>query len=82
VNLWKSLALILVVLLLVETGYIFTHRNQANRFQPVKDYEGLMAIDTATGRMCRTMPTLPPKSEHEESTISFVRGLPACWDIR
>jgi len=79
---WKILALVLVILLTLETVYTFAHRSQANRFQPLKDEEGIISLDTTTGRLCRTTPMLPPKTEHEDSMIFLARTLPACWDIR
>jgi hypothetical protein len=93
---WKILALVLVVLLLAETGYIFAHPRQTNRFQPLSEYRGALALDTATGRMCRTMPAFPPKSavelwlwslssdpkKSDESMTFFTQTLPTCWEIR
>lgn len=62
---WKVLALVLLVLLVAETGYIFTRRSRTNRFHSIAEYEGLFALDTDTGRMCKTMnfPDTPKKFE-------------------
>ena len=92
----KILTLVLSILLIVETGYVLEHRKQTNRFQPLTEYKGALALDTATGKVCRTMPAFPPKSavelwlwsvpgdpkKSDESMAFFTQTLPVCWDIR
>jgi hypothetical protein len=41
----------------VESFYILKLRHPTNRFKPVDSYDGLVAFDTATGQLCKTLRT-------------------------
>jgi hypothetical protein len=81
--LFKILTVILTILLSVETGYMLTHRRPNNRFQSVSGYDGVVALDTRGGRLCRTLPgELRPATGNESGEEATVRALPTCWSIR
>ena len=50
---FRVMAGILMVLVTVESIYIFVHRHPINRFKTISE-EGFVAFDTATGQLCRT----------------------------
>ena len=54
---FKLVAAILAVLVIAETAYILVNRRSANRFQSVtvEKWEGLLALDTETGTLCKTL---------------------------
>jgi hypothetical protein len=72
----KTIAWILAILLLAETAYMLAHRNGPERFQMV-DKNVALALDTATGRLCKTIQT---RSEEPGDTADmvFVVGLVPC----
>jgi hypothetical protein len=54
---FKSLTLLLALLLMAESAYILLlHRRVSNRFkiQDIEGYELFVAFDTATGQLCKT----------------------------
>jgi hypothetical protein len=53
----KLLTIFFAFLLAVESFYILKLRHPANRFKPVDSYDGLVAFDTATGQLCKTLRT-------------------------
>jgi hypothetical protein len=54
--LFKLLTAVLTLLLAAETLYILKHRLPTNnRFRPVERYDGIVAFDTATGQLCKTL---------------------------
>jgi hypothetical protein len=53
----KLLTVSLVLLLMVESFYILKLRHPTNRFKPVDSYDGLVAFDTSTGQLCKTLRT-------------------------
>jgi hypothetical protein len=53
----KLLTVGLALLLAAESLYILSHRHPINRFKPVDGYDGLVAFDTATGQLCKTLRT-------------------------
>ena len=53
----KSLFAVLALLLAAESLFILMHRHPANRFKPVEGYDGVVAFDTATGQLCKTLRT-------------------------
>ena len=56
--LFKILAVILVILLAAESGYVLMHRHPSDRFKILNDYEyGIVTFDSATGRLCKTLRT-------------------------
>jgi hypothetical protein len=56
--LFKVLTAVLTLLLAAETLYIVKHRLPTNnRFRPVDSYDGIVAFDTATGQLCKTLRT-------------------------
>jgi hypothetical protein len=56
--LFKVHAVILVMLLAAESGYVLMHRHPSDRFKVLNDYEyGIVAFDSATGRLCKTLRT-------------------------
>jgi len=56
--LFKLLTVSLSILLTAETLFILMHRHPTNRFKPVEGYEGVVAFDTATGQLCKTLRTV------------------------
>jgi len=74
---------VLIVLVALESSYILTSRKPASRFIPVSGYDGFIAIDTASGRLC-TAWKFPPLHEADVPTneAALVRALPSCSDIR
>jgi hypothetical protein len=62
---------------------------EAARFKYTKalteEYEGYVALDSATGQLCTTFRLAPPVAGDEEgetSRVQFMRSLPSCEDIR
>jgi hypothetical protein len=55
--LFKLLTVLFVVLLAAESLYILMHRHPTNRFKSVEGYNGVVAFDTATGQLCKTLRT-------------------------
>src|ERR1700680_4847240 len=53
----KLLTVVFVVLLAAESLYILMHRHPTNRFKSVEGYSGVVAFDTATGQLCKTLRT-------------------------
>jgi hypothetical protein len=53
----KLLTIFLALLLTVESFYILKLRHPTNRFKPVDSYDGLVAFDTATGQLCKSLRT-------------------------
>jgi hypothetical protein len=53
----KLLTVSLALLLMVESFYILKLRHPTNRFKPVDSYDGLVAFDTVTGQLCKTLRT-------------------------
>lgn len=54
---FKLLTAVFVVLLAAESLYILMHRRPTNRFKSVEGYNGVVAFDTATGKLCKTLRT-------------------------
>jgi hypothetical protein len=54
---FKLLTLALAVLLVGESLFMLMHRHPSNRFKPVEAYDGLVAFDTGTGQLCKTLRT-------------------------
>jgi len=81
--LFKILAGVLAVLLAAETAYMLTHRRSIHRFEPVavEYWEGFVALDTTTERICRTV-AQEPAMPSGDSSLDLIRKLPACGDIR
>jgi hypothetical protein len=67
----------LAAVLVVESAYIVLHRQTANRFKPVEGYEGIVAFDTATGQLCKTLRTKSP-AEIESSDPKAPIPTPPC----
>jgi hypothetical protein len=58
--LFKFLTVILALMLVAESAEILMHRHSPNRFKPVEEFGyGLVAFDTATGQVCKTLRTGP-----------------------
>jgi|HubBroStandDraft_3_1064219.scaffolds.fasta_scaffold670127_1 hypothetical protein len=53
----KLLTVFLAIMLTVESFYILKLRHPTNRFKPVEGYDGLVAFDTGTGQLCKTLRT-------------------------
>lgn len=53
----KLLTVFLALLPTVESFYILKLRHPTNRFKRVDSYDGLVAFDTATGQLCKTLRT-------------------------
>ena len=81
---WKLLTVILAAVLLVETAFVITSRPlRPSRFQPVSEGNGLLALDTVTGRLCRTIPDgLLHPSDDADPEDKFIAALAACEDFR
>jgi hypothetical protein len=81
---WKLITALLAALLLAETAYTIGYRPlRPNRFQPVPEGNGLLALDTVTGRLCRTIPDgvlHPPDDADIEA--KFIAALAACENFR
>jgi len=54
---YKLLVFFLGLLLVAESIYILTHRHPANRFKGVADFSSVVALDSATGQLCKTLRT-------------------------
>ena len=57
VMVFKLLTALLAVVVAAETFFILTHSHPANRFKSVGGYDGVVAFDTATGQLCKTLRT-------------------------
>jgi len=57
---YKLLAFFLGFLVVAESIYILTHRHSANRFKAVADFSAVVALDSATGQLCKTLRTGSP----------------------
>ena len=76
--LFKVLTVILLILLTAETGYVVTHRHPIGRFKVVRDYGyGIVAFDSATGRLCKTLRTKSP-AEIEHSDAAAAKKTALC----
>src|SRR5678810_1157423 len=62
----KLATAILAILLVAVSLYILMRRQPNNRFKAVDGYSGLVAFDTATGQVCKTLRTRSA-SEIEQS---------------
>jgi hypothetical protein len=74
---------LLTVFVAIEGGYMLINRKISSRFIPINGYDGFVAIDTASGRLCTTM-KFPPLHDANAPTdeAALVRALPYCSDIR
>src|SRR5690349_14514275 len=57
VRMLQAMIVCLLILLPVESTYILLHWSPAGRFKPVEGYEGIVAFDSATGQLCKTLRT-------------------------
>jgi hypothetical protein len=55
--LFKLLTAVFVALLAAESLYILMHRHPTKRFKSVEGYSGVVAFDTGTGQLCKTLRT-------------------------
>jgi len=79
-RLFKILTVVLGILLAVETTYLFAHRSaSAKRFRRLNGNE-VIALDTATGRLCKAFPTKPSELSDNAVTLFWV-SLPECSDV-
>jgi hypothetical protein len=79
----------LTLLLVAESVYILLRRQPTNRFKAVEGYQGIVAFDTATGQLCKTLRTKSAaeiersaEKSSADSALQFVANLPRCADIR
>ena len=70
----KSLIAVLALLLAAESLFIAVHHRPANRFKPVEGYDGVVAFDTATGQLCKTLRTEPAVTS-QRPTGSWIPSL-------
>jgi hypothetical protein len=76
--LFKLLTAVLALLLAAESLYILKHRNPTNnRFRPVESYDGIVAFDTATGQLCKTLRT-KSTAEIEQSAAEAAKKPAPC----
>jgi hypothetical protein len=76
--LFKILTVILLILLAVESGYVLLHRRPSDRFKVVRDYGyGIVAFDSATGRLCKTLRT-KSAAEIEKSDVEAAKKSAPC----
>jgi hypothetical protein len=76
--LFKLLTAVLTLLLAAETLYILKHRLPTNnRFRPVESYDGIVAFDTATGQLCKTLLT-KSAAEIKQSTAEAAKKSVPC----
>jgi hypothetical protein len=73
----KLLTIFLALLLTVESFYILKLRHPTNRFKPVGSYDSLVAFDTATGQLCKTLRT-KTAAEIEKLDAEAARKLTPC----
>jgi hypothetical protein len=75
--LFKVLTAVLALLLATESLFLLMHRHPTNRFKSVEGYNGVVAFDTATGQLCKTLRT---KSivEIEQSEAELARKPVPC----
>lgn len=71
----KLLAIALGVLLGTETILILIllYRRPAHRFKPVEGYEGLVAFDTASGQLCKTIATKSAQEIARQTKLDAAR---------
>ncbi len=75
---FKLLTAVLALLLAAESLYILKHRNPTNnRFRPVESYDGIVAFDTATGQLCKTLRT-KSAAEIERSAVEAAKQPAPC----
>jgi hypothetical protein len=75
----KALVGVLLVLLLLETGYIIATRHPIARFKPI-DEDGYLAFDSATGQLCRTFRPVPKSSATTAAPTSLPSPQPNSGD--
>ena len=73
----KILTGILSVLLAIETVYVVMHRDASTKRFRLTEKDGAVALDTATGRLCKTFPT-KPEAIWDDADAVFLVGLPEC----
>jgi hypothetical protein len=75
---FKALTAILAILLIAETAYLVIHHSTSmKRFERTKE-ERFVALDTATGHLCATVPTRPPDQITQDGDTWLVVSLPQC----
>jgi hypothetical protein len=76
---FKLLTALFAVVIAAETFFILTRSHPANRFKPVDGYEGVVAFDTATGQLCKTLRTKSAAQiEREAESASAAKELEPC----
>jgi hypothetical protein len=81
---FKLLSILLAVLLVVESAFLYLHRPAPNRFRAVDGYGGLVAFDTATGQLCKTLKMksaaeIEAESKHKVSATESQKDLLRLW---
>lgn len=75
----KALVGVLLLLLLVESGYIIATRHPIARFKPI-DEDGYLAFDSATGQLCKTFRPTPKSSATAAAPTSLPSPQPNSGD--
>jgi hypothetical protein len=73
----KLLTTFLALLLAAESLFILMHRHPTNRFKAVENYDGIVAFDTATGQLCKTLRT-KSAAEIEQSEAEAAKKPAPC----
>jgi hypothetical protein len=67
---FKIFTAILVLLVAGETLFFVMNRRSPNRFKPVEGYDGLVAFDTATGQLCKTLRSKSASQIEREAKVA------------
>jgi hypothetical protein len=68
---WKLLAVALALALISESVYILIRRHPTNRFRPIEEFGyGVVALDTGTGQLCKTLRTEPLLASQHPASLS------------
>ena len=77
--LFRVLSVVLLFALAAESAFILSRRQPANRFKPIDAYDGLVAFDTATGQLCKTLRTKSAAQiEQEERAAKAAKETEPC----
>lgn len=73
----KLLTAMLIFCLAVESVYLLKHRHPTNsRFRPLEGYDGIVAFDTATGQLCKTLRTRSAAEIEHSGVEAATKTLP------
>ena len=76
---FKVITCVLALLVAGEALFIVMNWRATNRFKPVDGYDGLVAFDTATGQLCKTLRTKSAAQiEREAQSATTAKEMDPC----